>query len=76
MERVEKDVHRDHPDYTIVSSRYRIEGSYEARRRLNEAVFQIDYRKPNDTQLYTQKRRFGAVAEGWIEASAQAESTK
>jgi hypothetical protein len=68
---VERDFRRDHPDYTIDSSRYRIEGSYEANVRQDEAVFQINYRKPNDPQPHTFERRFGNAAEGWFEVPSK-----
>jgi hypothetical protein len=69
---VEQKFRREHPGYTVESVTYQIEGSRGrgdsgASEIRDEAVFRVVYRKPGDTRSHTYERRFGTVAEGWIE---------
>ncbi len=73
---VEQKFRREHPGYTVESVAYRIEGSRGrvdsgAAEIRDEAVFRVVYRKPGDAHSHTYERRFGTVAEGWIEIPAK-----
>jgi hypothetical protein len=73
---VEQKFRREHPGYTVQSVTYHIEGSRGridsgAAEIRDEAVFRVVYWKPGDAHSRTYERRFGTVAEGWIEIPAK-----
>ena len=76
VSQVEQKFRREHPGYTVESVTYHIEGSRGhidsgAAEIRDEAVFKVVYRKPGDTRSHAYERRFGTVAEGWIEIPAK-----
>jgi hypothetical protein len=66
-QQVAQQFRRDYPVYTVQSVSHattEFSGDMPI-----EAVFRVVYTKPGDSRSHTFERKFGRVAEGWLESS-------
>ncbi|HEY6619226.1 MAG TPA: hypothetical protein VIY68_06765 [Steroidobacteraceae bacterium] len=67
VDNVEHSFRREHPTFEILRVTSRVDVSDDAHRHSGNAVFDVIYRQPGGSKLFALERKFGTVAEGWIE---------
>ena len=62
---------REHPAYTVKSVSHSL-AAFPGSNIPIEAVFRVTYTEPGDARPRTFERKFGRVAEGWLERPSNA----
>jgi len=62
---------REHPAYTVKSVSHSL-AAFPGSSMPIEAVFRVTYTEPGDARPRTFERKFGRVAEGWLERPSNA----
>jgi hypothetical protein len=67
VDSVEHSFRREHQAFEILRVTSRVDVSDEAHRHLGNAIFEVIYREPGGSTVFRYERKFGTVAEGWVE---------